>query len=152
VGGAVSGNTTAWAYYTPFARRINGLFHHAAAEWISGIAGFLGLLVLPGLVSGIARRRPFLWGLLPLLLFLVAIDLEDGVENGPRSVAKEIWVSLAVLGGAWLISSGPVSLFRWLRVRARHRQEAAQAALQAQRAAASVPQERVWPPPPDYRA
>ena len=110
------------------------------------------LLVLPGLVSGFARRLTFLWGLLPLSLFLVSVDTEEMVATGVKSVIRDWWISLAIIGGSLVISSGPVSLIRWLRVRAVRRRQATQASYEAMREAASVPQEGVWPPPPDYRA
>lgn len=152
LGGTICGSFAAWAGYTPIAQRLYAVLHLTnGARWVSGIAGFLSLLVLPGLLSGIARRRTFFWGILPLILSLVAIDAEDWVENGPKIVAQNFWVWLLIIGGCLLVSSGPVSLFRWLRTRAPRRREAAFAALEAQREAASIPQEGVWPPPPDYR-
>lgn len=152
LGGVVGGSLTAWATYPPFVKPINAAFHSAAgSSWVSGCAGALSLLVLPGVLSGIAHRRTLLWGVLPLVLFLVAIDAEDWTENGFQSIAKDFWVSVFTLGGALLVSSGPVSLFRYGRVQTRRRREAALALLAAQREAASIPQEGVWPPPPDYR-
>ena len=148
VGGLVGGSLTGWFSYPPLVRKL-----HAAhsAEWISGSAIVLTALVLPGLVSGLARRRTFLWGLVPLTLFLFAVDIEDWIESGVKNVAKDFWVSLAIVGGCLVISSGPVSLFRWLRARSQRRREAIVAFVQAQREAAAVPREGVWPPPPDYR-
>ena len=153
LGGIVGGCMTAWGTYPPLERRINATTHSpSASEWVSGVAGFLSLLILPGVVSGIARRRTFLWGLVPLALVIAALDLEDWVEKGAAHTASWFWPSLLIAVISLVLSSGPVSLFRWLRARARHRQEKAQAFVQAQREAASVPREGVWPPPPDYRA
>ena len=148
VGGLVGGSLTGWFTYPPLVRKL-----HAAhsADWVSGIAAVSTVLVLPGLVSGLARRRTFFWGLVPLTLFLLAVDVEDWIESGAKDVTKNFWLSLAVAGGCLVLSSGPVSLFRWLGVRARRRREAAVAFVQAQREAAAVPREGVWPPPPDYR-
>ena len=148
VGGLVGGSITGWFTYPPLVRKL-----HAAqsAEWIAGIVGALTVLVLPGLVSGLARRRTFFWGLVPLTLFLFAVDAEEWVERGLKSVAGNLWGSLAVVGGCLVFSSGPVSLFRWLGTRARRKREAAVAFIQAQQEAAAVPREGVWPPPPDYR-
>ena len=151
LGGVVGGSITAWADYPPFARRVNTAVHSAgAADWISGGAAFLSLLVLPAVISGIARRWTFLWGVLPFALSLAAIEVEDWVENGPGHV-KQFWGLLLALCCCLLVSSGPVSLFRSMHARTRRRREAAHAALAAQREAASIPQEGVWPPPPDYR-
>jgi len=154
LGGILGGSVLACASYPPLIKQINAATHHAdAAYWIRVVTGLLSILVLPGVVSGIARRRTFLWGLLPLTLFLAADDLKDRfLLHGPRQVAMTLWVSLLVIGICLIISSGPVSLIRYLRVRAQHRREAALASLVAQREAAMVPQESVWPPPPDYRA
>lgn len=152
LGGVIGGSVMAWATYPPLVRRINAATHSpSAAGWISGVMGVVSVLVLPGLVSGIARRRTFLWGLVPLTLFLLMVEAEDWIENGPQSVVKDFWASVLVIGGCLLISSGPVSLFRYGRARARRRHAAAVASLMAQREAASIPREGVWPPPPDYR-
>ncbi len=152
LGGAVGGSITAWATYSPFVKPINAALHSAnGSSWVCGCAGVLSLLVLPGVVSGISRRRTFLWGALPLVLFLIATDVQDWVGFGASHVAQEFWVTLLVIGGCLLVSSGPVSAIRYGRVRARRRREAAVAALAAQREAASIPQEGIWPPPPDYR-
>ena len=151
LGGVIGGSMMAWATYPPLVRRINGATHSVgAAGWINGVMGVVSVFVLPGLLSGIARRRTFLWGLVPLTLFLLAVEAEDWIENGWKSVAKDWWISLLVIGCCLLISSGPVSLFRYRRVHAQRRREAALALLAAQREAASIPQEGVWPPP-DYR-
>ncbi len=154
LGGVGGGIVSAWADTPLLARRINAAAHHAGtADWISGVVGVVSLLVLPGVVSGIARRKTFLWGLVPVTLFLFAVGMENWIGNGWRGYADaKFWcVILFIGGGCLLVSSGPVSLFRYGRVRARRRREAAFAALEAQREAASVPQEGVWPPPPDYR-
>lgn len=151
LGGVVGGSVTAWVNYPPFAGKINAVMHHAVAVWISGAAAFLSLLVLPAVISGIARRRTFLWGFLPLTLFLAAVEAEDGVESGVSHLTANFWPALLVIGISLFVSSGPVSLFRSRHARAQRRREAAVAALAAQREAASIQQEGVWPPPPDYR-
>jgi hypothetical protein len=154
LGGVVGGGATAGALYPSFAGRIDAAAHSSgASDAIGGLAALVSLLVLPGLVSGIARRRTFLWGLVPLALFLVAVTTEKTITNGLSSLgnAKDWGMLLLVLGGCLLVSSGPVSLIRYGRVCARRRRDAAIASLVAQREAASIPQEGVWPPPPDYR-
>ncbi len=152
LGGLIGGSVMAWATYPPLVKRINAAMHFSsAAGWISGVMGVVTVLVLPGLVSGIARRRTFLWGLLPLTLFLAAVETEDWIENGWKSIAKDFWMSLLAIAICLIISSGPVSLFRYGRVRAQRKRQAALASLVAQREVASIPQEGVWPPP-DYRA
>jgi len=152
LGGTVGGGVVAWANTSPSWKHISMVTHVPyAPDWIMGVTAFLTALVLPGIVSGVARRRTFLWGLLPLILFLTVIELVSRLVNGPTQTAKDYWSILLVIGGCLLVSSGPVSLFRYRRARARRRREAAVASLVAQRGAASVPQEGVWPPPPDYR-
>ena len=153
--GAVGGNLAAWTTYAPIQRRLNALpsplFNgRHTTGMISGLAIVLCVLILPGLMSGLARRWTFFWGLVPLSLFLVSVDLEEWVENGIKSATKDWSISLAIIGGCLVISSGPVSLIRWLRVRAARHHAALLASYQVQRGAASEPQEGVWPPPPEY--
>ena len=156
VGGSLSGGISAWSGYPPIQRHLDSMPHFAfigrhSADVISGFFGFLSLLVLPGLLSGLSRKVTFLWGIVPLLLFLVSMDLEDWCESGLKSVVNFWWPSLAIAAVCWLISSGPVSLIRWLRVRAKRRQEAVLASYHAMREMAAVPHEGVWPPPPEYK-
>ncbi len=156
IGGTAGGSLTSWLTYPPLQKRLNHLpgspwVGHHFADIISGAAGIVTLLVLPGLLSGLARRWTFFWGLLPLCLFLVSVEAEDWIENGIHTVTRDWWISLAIIGCCWVISSGPVSLIRWLRVRAVRRHQNTLASYAAMREAASTPQEGVWPPPPDYR-
>ncbi len=155
IGGIAGGSLSAWASYPPVQKHLNNLPGHSwmashCADVISGVFGAVTLLVLPGLLSGLARRRTFWWGLLPLCLFWVSVELEDCAENGIAHIGTFWWELLLFLAFCLLVSSGPVSLFRWQRVQAVRRQEARLAAYQAMREAAAVPQEGVWPPPPDY--
>lgn len=157
LGGIVGGNLAAWPSNPTIQAWLNTIYHPSvlakhSADIVSGIAAGLTLLILPGLVSGLARRLTFLWGLLPLSLFLISVNTEVLLTDGIKAVVTEWWVSLAILGGSLVISSGPVSLIRWLRVRAVRRRQAVSASYAAMREAASLPQEGVWPPPPDYRA
>ena len=151
IGGAVGGTVTAWATYPPLRKRLDALPSPLSADLISGLAALATMLVLPAVLSGIARRHTFLWGLVPLALFFIAVDSEDWIESGLRSVAKDWWISLALSGGAWLLTSGPVSLVRWLRARAVRRHAALLASYAAQREASAEPQEGVWPPPPNHK-
>ena len=155
VGGAIGGSLTGWAAYPPIKNRLNGLPHPLfgshSADFVSGAASLLTLLVLPGLLSSLARRWTFLWGVLPVSLFLVFVELEDWIENGIKNVTYEWWIGVIVIGACWVISSGPVSLTRWMRIRAARRHAALLASYQAIRESSSVPQEGVWPPPPEYR-
>ncbi len=155
LGGGMSGSLAAFAVYPPILRRLDSFnapfIGHQAAEVASVVFGLLGLLVLPGLLSGLARRMTFLWGLLPLCLVLTSVNLRKWYVNGTHQLMADWWLNLAVFGGCWVISSGPISLIRWLRVRAARRHAALLASYQAQRGAASGPQEGVWPPPPEFR-
>lgn len=156
LGGVVGGSLVAWANYPPFQKRLNSLYQPSffgglTADDTDVIAGLLTILVLPGLVSGLARRWTFLWGVLPLSLFFVSIELEHWAVFGIKNITQSLWMLLAFLGGCWGVSSGSVSLIRWLRVRAARRHALLLASYQAQRGAALGPQEGVWPPPPEYR-
>ncbi len=117
-------------------------------EWISASAAVLSVLVLPAVLSGIARRRTFLWGIIPSLLLLVALGIVASATHGWKGLSASFWPVLLVLGAAWLVSSGPVSLFRWLRARAVRRHAALLASYAAMREAGAETQEGVWPPPP----
>lgn len=154
LGGAVGGSLTAWATYAPVHNWLNrfpfSLFHIQAATIVSQFSLFLTLLVLPGLLSGLARRWTFFWGLLPLSLFTMFFYIEDWIVKGLQSIMGTALSDLSVIAICLLVSSGPVSLIRWLRVRAARRHAALLASYQAQRGTASRPQEGVWPPPPEY--
>lgn len=149
LGSVACGGVMAYAS-SPLATRINAAAHASdAAIYIFEAAAVLNLLVLPTLLSGIAQRRTFLWGLLPFALNLTISAIALRITNGLTYGIVFSWLSLAQIAGGWMITSGPVSLFRWLR--ARRRRNVVPAALQAQAEAAAVPSKGVWPPPPDYR-
>ena len=92
LGGIIGGSLTSWATYPSVQKRLDSLpsplFGSHTAEALSGITGVFSILVLPGLVSGLAKRWTLLWGLLPLSLILVCADLEDWIENGIKSVTN----------------------------------------------------------------
>lgn len=131
--------------------RLNAVLPNGG-DWVSGAFAVLSILLLPAVLSGIARRWTFIWGLIPSLLLLVAIGVKAASDHSWKSLSSFFWPLLLVLACAWVIASGPVSLVRWLRVRAVRRHQAVLASYEAMREAASVPQEGGWPPPPDYRA
>lgn len=152
LGGLAGGGIMAWANTPAGARHVNATVHFAnALSWVMGVTAFLTALVLPGILSGIAHRRTFLWGLLPLSLFLAVLDTESRIVYAMSPTAKDYGQILLVIWGCLLVSSGPVSLIRYTRACARWKREAALAAVAAQREAVSIPQDGVWPPPPDYR-
>ncbi len=156
IGGSAAGSLAAGAVYPPVRKQLDNLpplpyLGGHTSDILSEVSAFLAVLVLPAVLSGLARRLTFLWGLLPLVLFFALMEVEDWIESGLRSVTQYLWIFLAVLGVCLVVSSGPVSLIRWLRVRAARRHAALLASYQAQRGAASEPQEGVWPPPPEYR-
>lgn len=156
LGGAISGSLAAWSVYPASQNKMDALPHFAPPGYTNGGITSVSLniivaLVLPGLVSGLARRLTFLWGLVPLTLSLAARDVEDWAENNFHVVWNHSLFSLIMFGLCWVVSSGPVSLIRWLRVRAARRHAALLASYQAQHGMASGPQEGVWPPPPEYR-
>ncbi len=156
VGGAVIGSLAAWSVYPASQNKIDALPRFAPPGYTNGgitsvTLNIIMALVLPGLLSGIARRRTFLWGLVPLTLSLAARDVEDWAENSFHIVWNHSLFFLIMFGICWVVSSGPVSLIRWLRVLAIRRHAARLALILAQQQAASVPQEGVWPPPPERR-
>ena len=155
LGGAVGGSLAAWSVYPTSQNNLDALPHFAPPGYTNGQINSVSLnliiaLVLPGTLSGIARRRTFLWGLVPLTLSLAARDVEDWVESNFHISWNHSLFSFMMFGLCWVVSSGPVSLIRWLRVRAARRHAALLASYQVQRGA-SEPQEGVWPPPPEYR-
>ena len=156
VGGAVGGSIASWSVFRSVQTWLDRLPHFAwfgstNGEMTSGILGIGTAVFLPGILSGIARRRTFLWGMIPLVLFLTARDIGDWIENGTHIMASNPWFTLLMAGLCLGVSSGPVSLIRWLRVRAARHHAAMLASYRTQREAASVPRDGVWPPPPEYR-
>jgi len=158
--GFVSGNLAAMLVFIlefpPSAAAISRLFTGTTnvlpVNDVGGVILFGSYLLLPGLMSAIGRRLFMGWGLLPLVLldcwFVGVIAFHN---SGRVNVGPSLWAVLLLTAILWLVSSGPVSLTRWLLRRARERRDAARAKQEALRVAASVPQEGVWPPPPDRR-
>ena len=148
IGGGISATCFALSYNPRIMAKQNAALPHG--HNLAGIVfGALSLLLFPAVLSGIARRRTFLWGLLLLLLFLGGTEREQTIDYGWQRLERYYSTALITVGISWLISSGPVSLIRWLRVRAAQRRQAALASYEAVREAAVVPQEGVWPPPPN---
>lgn len=149
-GGSLSVTCFALSFSPRIAAKLNAAMP-SGSDWFGGAAGVVTVLLLPALLSGIARRWTFFWGLIPLALLLVACGFIAQSSHSWKSLSSVFWSLLLFLGVGWIVSSGPVSLIRWLRVRAVRRHQATLASYAAMREAASVPQEGVWPPPPDYR-
>ena len=152
--GILGGSFSAACFVMSFSPQIAARLDAAlpgSSNWFGGVAGLITIVLLPALLSGLARRWTFFWGLIPAALLLVAAGSIAQSTHSWKSLSAIFWSCLLFLGVGWLISSGPVSLIRWLRVRAVRRQEAQMASYQAMRESAAVPQEGVWPPPPDYR-
>ena len=152
--GLVGGNICAPLYsaslYPPTQRWLVRIGNAQFINVLGFVSALLGLLILPGLVSGLARRRPFLWGLLPLSCFWTWANVTEAAYWGWNALSDDFWTTTLACLGCLLASSGGVSL---LRLRLRRRKEKrlrALAALEAQRQAAAIPQEGVWPPPPSY--
>ncbi len=152
LGGATGGSLAAWATYAPINNWLNRLPVSLSQTMTANIVSFLSLLftilVLPGLLSGLARRWTFCWGLLPLSL--VFFDVEVWIVKGFKNIVGMAWSDLGIIAICLIVSSGPVSLFRWLRVRAARRHAALLASYRAARETGG-PQEGVWPPPPEHR-
>ena len=115
------------------------------------VATLVSNFVLPALMSAISLRRYLLWGLLPpIMLGLSAIGIHL-VQHDFLTVRRDFIIIPAYILLSVLFISGPVSLVRFLMARSRRRRAAAQVDFQLQREAASLPQQGVWPPPPDYK-
>ena len=156
VGGAIGGGLAAWSLHPMSQRRLDALpqlapFGFSNGQTVSILLGVLNAFILPGLVSGIARRRTFFWGLLPLTLFVTTRNIEFWIQSGVNEVVTNSGFSLSTIGICLLLSSGPVSFIRWLRVRATRHHAAVLESYQEQREAGSVPRDGVWPPPPEYQ-
>ena len=141
------------SYQTAYALRMSACL----SAWIC-------FLVLPVLLSVIARKRSFLWGLLPLgtLLFwgrlvrpqtrLLSVSTDIGqLWDSERFLLYLLHLpydwprphvfneALLFLLGCLLLTSGPISLLRWLLKRGERRQTVP----------VSIPKPGdVWPPPP----
>jgi len=153
--GILGGSLSAACFILSFSPRISARLNAVlpdGQDWMGGLFGVLSLLLLPAVLSGISRRYTFLWGLVPLLLFLLCIEVAQAAFNNWQSIGGTFWPTLSMLGISWVVASGPVSLIRWIRARAVRRHQTLLASYEAMREAASVPQEGVWPPPPDYKA
>ena len=112
-----------------------------------GVAAFLlGSLLLPGVVTGIAPRRPFLWGAVPLgLMFTWSLADRLVVYNGPglASDFRENGIAAVIL---LLVVCGPISFIRLQRRRGREAQARRLADYQAWAQGAAEAQAGVWPP------
>ena len=129
-------------------RNLDAVFGKGSGITI-GTSVFLGsLLLLPGITSGLARRRLFWWGLLPAVILDLWLTDRTAHRPGAAITSTDFWEMQAVVGGAWLISSGPVAFVRWQMRLHQKRRARAQAVLAAHQSASAVPQEGVWPPPP----
>lgn len=116
------------------------------ADMLATAAWAVGVYVAPPIVSWMSSRLTFLWGFLPVTIFfswdIVAVlaRYRNGwqfVENG----ALRLIITCVI---AVLLTSGPVSLYRWLIGRkstARTAREHLQQSV-----------DDVWPPPPSAGA
>jgi hypothetical protein len=145
----------AWAGYPPIERALDQAFpiyllKMHGGQFISTVFHVFCVVILPIAITALARRRTFLWGLLPLALFIFWLRAEGLVANGWTDLTSGFWLSFPDMGLLLLMTSGPVSLYRYSRVRAHRKDQAALDAYRAQQEAASIPQLGVWPPPPEY--
>lgn len=128
----------------------SGSMHHSG-YLLATVATLTANFALPAVMAVLSRRRFLLWGLLPP--FVLAVWAITGhVLRGEFGLIHRDFVIIPfyVILSVMLVS-GPISAVRHFRARARLKRESALASLVARREAASVPQEGVWPPPPDYR-
>lgn len=146
LGGLLFSNVLAWTYYGPWWTVLQKSY---GTRWPSDfllICGVLGCLVMPGLVSALARNHPFAWGVLPLVVFWLSFAAVHTVELGQASITQVIPQIVEVSGACLLLSSGSVTLIRL--VSEKRRQATEEKAYWKQRTAGSDPQAEVWPPPP----
>ena len=146
----------AWSVYAPAQAWLDTAAHTSVfglklGQAIPIVLGVITAIILPGLLSGFAKRWTFFWGLLPISLCVFIRDGEDWIESGFHEDVNNLWFSLILIGLCLLISSGPVSLYRWLRGRGKRHREAQARWIAAQQEAAAIPRDGVWPPPPDCK-
>lgn len=111
------------------------------------VACTIVFLVPPGLVSAFARRRWFVWGLMPTLviyLWLAGYEIrfhDFPAADRPRFLSLSLPFMCLL---AWLVSSGVVSLIRLIIVKRKSGNG------KPQYSSVDV-EETVWPPPPNTR-
>ncbi len=147
IGGLVFSGALAWTYYGPEWTVLDTTYGTQKATNGLMLCTAFGCLGVPGVVSALARDRPFAWGLLPLGVFLAVIEVAQGTQSGWDSVFRTLPEIVLIAGICLLISSGPVTFAR--TVLDKRRQAAEEQARWEQRQAARRPPEEVWPPPPD---
>ena len=110
---------------SPIPRRfLESAFPYTAFGYYTGdlldfMGRVLGVLVLPAVLTCIARRFYAWWGLLPVSLFLLWIAAGNIVSHTLSSVFDPFWGIPVVALLFWIVSSLPLSLFRFLRQRHR---------------------------------
>ncbi len=131
-----------------------GRIHLPTPSWLPGaggttplviVAALLGQFLLPLFLSGTTQRCTFWWGLIPIILYNGWALADTYVSPHSASLDTFRLVLLARIPIVLLLTSGPVSLVRYLSGRGRQKQEAMRQAAQSQ---AVTPQEGSWPPPP----
>ncbi len=151
--GLIGGNL-AGLLYVIGTESSTGRIHLPTPSWLPGVGGTtplvivaatLGQFLLPMFLSGTTRRCTFWWGLIPIILYNGWAMADTYIS--PRSGSLDTFrlVLLARIPTVLLLTSGPVSLIRYLSGRGRQKQEAMRQAAQSQ---AMSPQEGSWPPPP----
>ena len=115
---------------------------------ITMLSGVFGVIILPVMLSLLARRRTFLWGLLPTLLVTAWRDIAD-ILNG-QSYRGVLLFNLELLTLLPIFTFGPVSLIRYLGARSQHGRNVL--AMVGSKAASATEGGGIWPPPPDFSA
>ena len=124
---------------------------HSGSDALGTTATLTANFVLPAVMALLARRRFLFWGLLPPLILVVWVIPARCVLGQFGQVHRDlVLIPVYVLLSVGLVS-GPISLVRSIRSRRKQRHIERLAAMKAQQEAASISQEGVWPPPPDYR-
>lgn len=155
--GLIGGNVAGLLYVIGNESRVARIHLPHPEGWSAGssttplviIAATLGQFLLPALLSGLTRRYTFWWSLVPIVLYN-GWAFADTFTSAPfKDIDTFRLILLVRVPLALLVSSGPISLIRYLSGRGRQKQEAA---LQAAHSQTLPQQEGSWPPPPTLPA
>jgi hypothetical protein len=145
-GGSVTGLLFSWAYIQ------SSLTGQPLDQGLDGfgdaVEDLIGDLVLPLLISLLARRRPFLWAVLGMAANLLWSVADRVVARNWAGLFSDLRTNALTGAVTLMLISAPISLVRYLL---RLRRERTAHALLAQRQAweSGSVQDGIWPPPPN---
>ena len=94
-------------------------FGYYTGDFLYFMGLFLNALIFPAFLTCVAKQFYALWSLLPIFLLFLWLTVGNSVSHTLSSFFDPIWdIPIAVLL-CWVISSLPLSLFRFLRQRHR---------------------------------